>query len=492
MMNSRFLTHPTPLLLAGTFSIAAFHTMAKDPVKQPNILMIVVDDMNGYSIRNEYPLIKTPYLDKLKSEGINFVHAYCSTPVCNPSRSSFFSGLYPHITGAYLNGSDGWNRSEILKSIYNFPEWLKLNGYETFGNGKILHNPISPEREKAMWDNEKVFQGGFGPFPEEEYWTEGRFFSVKPWTGPDSDFPDVKNADSSIEFLSRDHEKPFLLYYGLWRPHCPYNAPQRFFDLYNESEFTLPEGFRQDDLDDVPYLGTMLVDSLKKFKGKQEDFEKLWKRFIYGYAANYSFADWNAGRVIEALDNSRYADNTIVIFFSDNGYHCGEKMRWEKATLWEQSDYVPLIIRTPEKRGKVCKATVNLADIYPTLVDLCKIPRPEHQLDGKSMVPLLKDVNKKWNRPSFTSYGVEYASVRDSRYRYIRYPDGKEELYDDIKDPYEWLNIASDPAIKQVKKRLEKQIPEKWAPCLGGRLEVLRDFDKVMREKSKFGGPNGS
>lgn len=467
--------------------------VADKPKQKPNVIMICVDDMNSYSVRNEYPLVKTPYIDKLRERSVNFVNAYCSTPVCNPSRSSFFSGLYPHNTGAYYNGSDGWNRSKILDSISNIPELFKANGYQTWGRGKILHNPLKEGREEGMWDNKPVYKGGFGPYPDEEHQTAGRFFSIQPWSKPDTDFPDVKNANAAIEFIKQEHDKPFFLYYGLWRPHCPYTAPKRFFDMYNEEDFKeVPPGYLKNDLDDVPFLGRMLVDSLKKFNKKKLPKEELWHRFVYAYAANTSFADWNVGRVIDALDSSKYAGNTIVIFFSDNGYHCGEKERWEKATLWEQSDYVPFIIRTPETKKAICKATVNLVDIYPTLVDYCGLVPPSHTLDGKSVVPLLSDLTTEWNRPSFTSYGPHYSSVRNERYRYISYPDGTEELYDHETDPYEYNNIASKTEMKEVIESLSKEIPEEWAPCLGGRLEVKRDFDEVMREKSKFGGAKGS
>ena len=464
--------------------------------KRPNVLMICVDDMNGYGVKKENPLFKTPYLDKLRKQSVNFINANCSVPVCNPSRSSFFSGLYPHHTGAYMNGSDGWNRSEILDTIRNLPECFKDNGYITFANGKVFHNKIKPERDSAMFVN-KVYQGGFGPFPEKEYQVAGNFHSIKPWVGPDSDFPDVVNADSSIAFLKRNHEKPFFLYYGLWRPHSPYTAPKRIFEQYNESDFDLPKGYRPDDLDDVPFLGKMLLDSLKNYRNKNYrnepvEFEKLWEKFIYAYAANYSFADWNVGRVIEALDSSQYANNTIVVFFSDNGFNNGEKLRWGKATLWEQSDYVPFIIRTPETKENECKATVNLIDIYPTLVDYCGLEAPSHKLDGKSIVPLLKNPKSEWNRPSLTSYGIEYSSVRDSRYRYLRYPDGSEELYDHDNDPHEFNNIVKNPELKEIIERLSKEIPKDWAPCLGGRLEVPRNFEEVQRPVSKFGGQSGS
>lgn len=456
--------------------------------KQPmNVLMICVDDMNQYGANKAYPLCKTPYLDKFKERAIHFVNGASNSPVSNPSRSSFFSGLYASTTGAYLNGSDGWNRSEILKENRNIPETFKDNGYITFGVGKVFHNPMNPEREKLMWDNYPYYQGGFGPFPEKEYWFGGNnFSSIKAWTGPDTDFPDVKNANSTIDFLNKEHDKPFFAYYGLWRPHTPYTAPKRFFDMYNEADFTLPKDYQPNDLDDVPELGRLLTDSLIKYRNKPIEFEKLYKKFLYAYCANYSFADWNVGRVLEALDKSKYAENTIVIFFSDNGYHAGSKLRWEKATLWEQADNVPFLVRTPISTAQVSKATVSLVDIFPTLIDYCGLKKPKQRFDGHSFVPQLKNPNAKWKYPAFSMYGVEYSSVRDERYRYIRYPDGTEELYDHNVDPYEFTNIASDPANKPIIEKLKKFIPTKWAPSTGGRLEVPRDMKKTMRPPTKW------
>ena len=216
------------------------------------------------------------------------------------------------------------------------------------------------------------------------------------------------------------------------------------------------------------------MDSLKRYRPEGDTGNILLKKFLYAYHANMSFTDWNVGRVIEALDSSRYADNTIVIVCSDNGYHCGEKERWGKATLWEQADYVPLLIRTPHGATGECTRTVSLLDIYPTLIDWCNLDKPSHTLDGKSMAPLLKDIHAEWDRPSFTSYGIEYSSVRDERFRYIRYPDGEEELYDHKVDPFEFNNVAGNTNYKEVIDRLSEEIPEVWKPSVGGRLEVSR------------------
>jgi arylsulfatase A-like enzyme len=455
--------------------------------QKPNVVMICVDDLHPYVAKGRFPYIKTPAIDKLIKDGRYFSNAVCNTPVCNPSRSSFFSGLYPHTTGAYLNGSDGWNRTEILMKIRNIPECFKDNGYITWGGGKILHNPLSKERESGMWDNYPVYKGGFKPFPEDTGKHYGsRFRSIEAWTGPDSDFPDCVNADGAMKFLKKHHDKPFLLYYGLWRPHSPYTAPKRFFELYNESDFDFPEGRLENDLDDVPELGRLLTDGLTKFRKEGMDRDTILKKFLYAYAANTSFADWNVGRVLEALEKSRYAVNTIVIFFSDNGFHTTEKQRWGKATLWDLSANISLIVKAPDIKPSVSEATVSLVDLYPTLIDYCSLKKPNQQMDGVSFKQLLKDPNAQWNQPSFTSYGIRYSSVRNKEYRYIQYPDSSEELYKYQADPLEFRNLADNLKYESIKQELKKFIPKQWHDSTGGRLEVPHDYDKVMRPRSRW------
>ncbi|MEL7122490.1 MAG: sulfatase [Bacteroidota bacterium] len=475
---------PVLIYLSIFFSPTVEKNTPITTVKQrPNVLMIVVDDMNGYSSKDQYPLIQMPYLDKFRAQSINFVSAACNVPICSPSRASFLSGLFPHHTGGYFNGGQAWNKSEVLQQIRSLPECFKDNGYTTWGGGKLFHTPLEKAREQQMWDNYPVFKGGFGPFGDEKFWQKGsRFRNIQPWEGPDTDFPDVKNANAAVEFLQEEHDQPFFMFYGLWRPHSPYTAPKRFYELYDKAAITPPKGRTLKDLDDVPHLATLLVDSLKNYQNDFALTDSLYLEFIHAYCANSSFTDWNLGRVIETLDNSPYAENTIVVFFSDNGFHCGEKERWGKSTLWEQADYVPMMIRTPQTKGATSKAPVSLIDVYPTLIDYCDLKAPEHQLDGRSIVPLLSKPNKKWNYPSLTTYGVNYSSVRDARYRYLLYPDGTEELYDYETDPFEQNNIAALPKMKKIKAELAKHIPNEWAPITGGRLSVRRKFEDVMRE----------
>lgn len=438
---------------------------------RPNVVFIVADDMNDYGFMHALPGVQTPHLDEFRRSAITFERCYCAAPACVPSRAAFLSGLFPHVTGSYLNGSDPWGKAPF-DTTESLPECCKASGYLTFGRGKQFHAPVPPEREKEMWSND-AWKGGFGPFPPEKDQVLGQWWGHTAWEGPDDDFPDVKNAAAAVEFLSAAHDRPFFLLLGLWRPHTPFTAPKRFFELYDPARIPLPPGFRAGDLDDVPEAGRKLARVWgERFDKNGAGDEKSWREFVHAYCATTSFADWSVGRVLEALDKSPYADNTIVIFISDNGYHCGEKEHWEKTTLWEKSALVPMAIRMPGRRhaGKRCGRTVGLIDIYPTLADLCGLRKPKHTLSGRSLRPLLENPQAKWDHPALTTYGEGFASVRDERYRYIRYPDGTEELYDHKVDGHEWTNLAGEARHAAAKQRLRALVPAQWAKSMGGRL----------------------
>ncbi|MEM7231905.1 MAG: sulfatase-like hydrolase/transferase, partial [Planctomycetota bacterium] len=250
-------------------------------------------------------------------------------------------------------------------------------------------------------------------------------------------------------------------------------APRRFFDLYDPKKISFPPpGYSKGDLDDVPAGGHKLAEIYgQRWKNFGASNPKAWRRLLHGYLACTSFADWNVGRVLRALDESGRGRNTIVIVTSDNGFHLGEKHHYGKSTLWEKSAKVPLWIRLPRKThaGRECEATVELVDLYPTLRKLCGLEFPPQRLDGDDLSPLFEDPEASWSHPAITTYGEGRFSLRAGRWRYIRYADGAEELYDIGEDPYELDNRAQDEATESRRAKFRKKVPEKWVPSIGGR-----------------------
>lgn len=453
------------IILIFGFGFFSCNVNEKEKIPTYNVLFLSVDDMNGYGFYHEYNGIKMPYLDAFKKSAITFERANCGSPVCVPSRAATYSGLYPHITGAYFNGCDPWNKSEALMKCELMPEYFGRYGYDTWGKGKIYHAKLPEGRMEKNFKND-YWGGGFSPFPDSAHQIKGNFWGFQ--TFDDSEFPDVKNADDAIQYLNQSHNKPFYLALGLWRPHTPFTCPQRFYDMYDLKDFDLPQGYDSNDNDDIPEIAKALLDPFGRFNAENK---KEWKELIMAYAACTSFADWNIGRVIEALENSEYAKNTIVVFWSDNGYHCGEKNHWEKNTLWEQATRTPLAIRIPglQTNGKVCKTPVNLVDLYPTLVDYCKLGKPNNALSGKSLRPLLENPDKILETPAITTFGEGFVSLRGMRYRSIQYKNGSEELYDHETDPFEIKNLANDSISEEICKSFRKFIPETFAKELPGR-----------------------
>lgn len=456
-----------PGFLSGLLfvSIPVFSQNKAD--QKPNVLFITVDDMNTWGVLDNYPLLKVPNIRKLISQSYYFQNASCAAPVCIPSRAAFFTGVYPHHTGLYKNISDGWEQSAILKQAEAIPELFQRNGYETWGRGKTFHVKLPGTREDDMFDND-VYNGGFGPFADKAHQdrTNKHWYGIQSWEGPDTDFPDVRNTTAAVEFLTEKHDKPFLMYLGIYRPHSPYTAPKRFYDMYNEKDMTLPPGYLQNDLNDIPTMGKELSKGMKNLQIEGYSEEEALLKYLRAYCAGYSFADWNIGRIIDALDKSPYAKNTIVVFCSDNGFHNGTKNHWTKSTLWEEADIIPFLIRLPDGKAYKCPQTVSTVDIYPTLVEYCKLSAPTQKLDGQSIVPILKDYKYKWSRPGLTAADEGYSSVRSDRYRYIQYPDGTEELYDHQSDPYEHVNLAGKSNMKAVIAELSKSVPAKFAKAI--------------------------
>ncbi len=465
-------------------SLIAVPSLAKKP---PNIIFIVYDDLNTDPTHDPASPILTPYLDKLAKQSLSFTNAVANVPVCNPSRASFLSGLLPTTNGAYLNGADAWHKpGSVLKDTVSMPRHFRQHGYLTWGAGKIFHSPMSEERLRKIFDvRPKVSDNFFGPFGDDKHSyivkAKNKFLNIQAWRGDDSDFPDVQNADAAIEFLAQKHEKPFFMFYGLWRPHTPYVSPKRFFDMYENHIFTLPTAYKKNDIDDVTEYGRLFSSNLRRVRDENGkiDFD-LWQKMLWGYAAGTTFADWNMGRIIEALDKSRYAENTIVIVTSDNGFHLGDKDRWGKGTLWGRAAAVPFLVRGANIEKGKSDVSIGLVDIYPTLVDYAGVPLPEHQLDGNSLTPWFRSPELAMKEPNFFAYDKHNASIEDERYRYIRYRDGSEEFYDHQSDPHEHKNLASEKKYRETMDKLAERIPKKWALSMGGRSETVKEGQTVI------------
>jgi arylsulfatase A-like enzyme len=274
--------------------------------------------------------------------------------------------------------------------------------------------------------------------------------------------PDYRIVSWTVDQLNKKHDKPFFLACGIHKPHLPWYVPRKYYDLFPLEKIVLPKVL-DTDLDDVPPAGVQMA----KPEGDHAAILKSgrWKAAVQAYLAAIAFTDAMVGRLIDALDKSPYKDNTIVVLWSDHGWHLGEKLHWRKFTLWEEATRAPLIWIVPglTKPNSVCNRTVDFMGIYPTLTELCNLPTPKH-VEGVSFRALLANPDAPWDLPARTTFHFNNHAVRTEQWRYIRYHDGGEELYDEIKDPLEWTNLAGKPEFAAVKKELAKWLPKTNAP----------------------------
>ena len=468
----------TILFLAVALVFAICRTSeAKDsdqPEQKPNVLFIAIDDLNDWTgTLQGNPQALTPHMDRLASKGMVFTNAHCAAPACGPSRSAIMSGIRPSTSGNYINKSS-LIHNPILNNSVLLPEFFQQNGYYVAGGGKLFH---------GYHFNYEVKGRGF-----DEYYPsktqdlpsfQGLKFSSKlPLSGitrvidwgpchPDvtlDDHPDGKTGNWATKKL-RDGEmqEPFFLGAGIFMPHLPNYAPQKYFDRFPLDEIELPEGFREDDLDDVPKAHAKMAHNpwLPKVRAAGQ-----WKRAIQGYLACTNMVDDVVGQIVETLEKSKYADNTIIVLWSDHGFHLGEKQRWGKYSLWERATRVNLLwvapgVTTP---GITTNKPANLLDIYPTLASLTGLEPPEGQLEGNDLSVLMKNPDAPWDDATVTTFGYKNYGVRSQRYRYIVYQDGTEELYDHAKDKWEWKNLADDPEYAATKKKMLKLTPTHHEP----------------------------
>ena len=509
-----------------TLCIFIFHSTSLFSAKKPNVLLIVCDDLNDYiETLGGHPQTQTPNIRKLINSGVSFTQAHCNIPICNPSRASFATGIYPHTSQQF--GFEDWDKNEILKNSRTMMDHFGKNGYHTVGTGKVMHNRDHQEWKEYghpsdygpfLFDGKDkvpnlnvpspfrndfgIIDGNYGPLSKvsnKESPATGKTFS---WvTGGWKDQREMKyeseanrdptgdelNAQWAVKRLNElaDLKKqvPFFMGVGFVRPHTPLIVPQKYFDRFPLDSIELPKIKKDDDLDTFKKTvtskeddrsgdrGTKMYDSLvASYKG---DRVLALKKFIQAYLASVASVDDLVGKLLDTLEKTGLEKNTIVIFTSDHGWGNGEKNYLYKNSLWQESTRIPLVIRTPstDSAGKECNLPVSLIDLYPTLLDLCDLPsntiknEKGRPLDGFSIKPLLENPEDgNWEGPNYAisalyKWSKYYApanqsySLRFKDWRYVRYENGKEELYHTAQDDHEWNNLALD---QKYTERLEK------------------------------------
>ena len=450
--------------------MALILVMTGEAKPRPGVLFIAIDDMNDWiSLLDPEAPIKTPNLERLAARGMLFTRAYCISPACNPSRSALLTGLRPSTSGVYANNSD-WRKA--LPKRRTIMQQFRAAGYSVRGAGKIFHHKAEGFHDEDSFDDFQMMAPQNMP-PKKlnqgpEYGSRNTDWGV--WPPDERKTIDFRTADYCIKALqSPVKDKPLFLACGIFKPHSPFFAPRRYF--VDARKIGLPPR-RADDWNDLPRGAQMLMGRTKWFWTGMTKLDRRlpgsFERFVQAYAACCSFADAQLGRVLDALDASPRRDRTIVVLWSDHGFHLGEKDHIEKFALWEKSNHVPFIVVAPGVTGEGvrCVRPVDLSVIYPTLLELCGLP--EEKCDGRSAVPLLRDADSEWKHPAVMTYGRGNHAVRSERWRYIRYADGSEELYDHEVDPHEWLNLASRAEYKQVKMSHRSWLPSKEAGEVAG------------------------
>ena len=451
--------------------------VADKPIRRPNILLIIVDDLNVDIGCYGQPIVKTPSLDRLAEMGVRFSRAYCNYPVCSPSRTSFLSGRYPITTEVVGNGTD--LRVAVGANFKFLPEYFHSHGYFTAGIGKVTH---IPEHQNAIkWDV------GFDPQYASDTLYKGTTTELNAL--PEEAHPDNITARTIAQLIEEKRDQPFFMVAGFHKPHAPRVAPRKYFDLYPYEQMEPPTGSTEPD---IPKIALP-----PNYEPEMDEVSK--QKRLQSYYACVSFMDAQVGLLFESLDRLELWDETIVVFLSDNGYHLGGHGGfWGKMSLMDKSSRVPFMIHAPGMaKHAVCRRTVELVDLFPTLTALCGMPAPGG-LEGASLVPLLREpLGPSWSRPA-RSVAVRGEkrdgmldlgrSVYTDQYTFIQWPDGSRQLYDDLSDPGQTRNLAANPEHLPVLTALEKQLlPKGRVVAHGGIGSAKKKKDKADRtEKNVF------
>ena len=466
------------LVFASVILFTAFTNVTLAEEKRPDIVFIIVDDLNDWiGCLGGHPDAKSPNIDALATSGMLFSQAYCNSPQCRPSRTSLMTGVYPFKTGTYFNARF---REETNVTTPTLQQFFMTSGYRVASGGKVFHGtpgkhgdslfrkPRDPKPPKGK----NNFNAMAAP-------NDGFALDAK-----DEEMSDYKVAQWATEQWNTVTDKPLLMTVGFFRPHRPLHVPKPWFEKFPLSSIHRPdEPEGMDDWDDMPEFARRLArtHAHKALHNGLSDHEYIvandeWDTTIRAYHASVAFVDRQIGRFLETLRQNPRGRDTYVMLVSDHGWHLGEKKHWCKGAIWEQTTHIPFIVRGPGiKAGSKCTQPVSLIDVYPSLVDLAGLGVPEW-LDGASIKPQLANPSAP-RGPAISSYGEGNTSIRTEHWRYIRYEDGSEELYDHRTDPNEWTNLARKPEHKETRKNLARMIPANQHPG----LKVQTWFDKFQK-----------
>lgn len=429
-------------------------------------------------------------MQRLADRGTWFSRTYAAAPLCGPSRTAMLTGVSPHRSGVYTNPHAYRRTKSWISGVENLPQRFLSSGYLTAGYGKIAHNTWLEDDINAftpgyykMFDRrsdvthtdagllQHILPGTFIKSWAENWWSWGVLPDDWDRDDPKKLQQDTEFANHTIALLGEKHDRPFFVTCGFFKPHTSWTVPKRYFDRFPLEQIQIPPGYKPDDLEDVPAPGRALATN----RGEHEFIVKhaLWRKHLQGFYAAISYVDEQIGRVLDALERGPNRDNTIVVFMADNGWHTGEKNHWSKSAPWEQSCHVVFAISAPGLPRQVSATPVGLIDIYPTLLALTGLAKPTtNALDGVDLTPVLRGKSRLRGAPVLSTVDRGIHSIRDERFRYIRYPNGEEELYDHDSDRWEWRNLTGDPQFAAVKARLARFLPQEDAPGIersGGR-----------------------
>jgi len=491
------LKRNTALLIASILIVihpawASAQSAAADEAR-PNVLFIAIDDMNDWvGFLDTHPQIQTPHMDALAAQGVSFTNAHVPAPICGPSRTAIMSGLWPTSNGIYTNAISYRRQMTHLVSL---PEYYRQNGYHVMGVGKIFHggeanipggafdeyglrggsgSPFTKEELSLdkqtpfnrVIKNGKEYRLPLNGFPADRHWRSTNTFDWGPVDVPDSEFSDTQKTNWALGKLRSNHDEPFFLAIGFDRPHQPLYNPKRFHDMYPVDSVVLPQTI-PDDLSDLPRSGKeyALAPNTSGLHKSVAQYGQ-WKHAVSSYLASISYVDELVGNIMAALEESPHADNTLVVLWSDHGWHLGEKEHWGKATGWYRSTRIPLLIIPPrnqspdgfEPHSKSARM-VNLLDLAPTIADFTNVPIRD-EWEGKSLLPLIADPDLEWQSYTHTTSGRGDHTITTQHWQYLHYFDGAAELYDLRRDPDEFVNLANDPGYAEVIERLRQFVPD--------------------------------